>query len=82
MSEKTAETEAALRHCRDRIDQIVHGMNGDDLIHKAFMVGLLIGQADKWISEGNVSLAAERIGQAEKYLESTKLAAFWRGIRL
>jgi hypothetical protein len=82
MSGKIEIDRAALDACRARINQIVREVSGDDAIHAAFMVGLIVGQADRWVSHGAPVAAAKRLSEAERYLGKAKSAAAREGIRL
>jgi hypothetical protein len=82
MSGKTDVDRVALDACKARIQDIVREVSGDDAIHAAFMVGLIVGQADRWVSHGAPNTAAERLSEAERYLGKAKSAAAREGIRL
>jgi hypothetical protein len=82
MSEKTYMDRVALDACKTRIQRIVHETSGDDLVHAAFMVGLIVGQADHWVGHGAPKSAAGRLSEAERYLDKAKLAAARKGVRL
>jgi hypothetical protein len=82
MSGKTDVDRVALDACKARIQDIVRVTSRDDLVHAAFMVGLILGQADHWVGHGAPNTAAERISEAERYLDRARLAAAERGVWL
>jgi hypothetical protein len=82
MSEETFVDRAALHACKAQVQEIVRVTSRDDLVHAAFMVGLIVGQADHWVGHNAPNTAAERISEAERYLDRVRLAAAEKGIWL
>jgi hypothetical protein len=61
-----------LDFCKAKVLQIQDEISANDLTWHAFMVGLLIGQIDKWIAHGDEAMALVRLADVERYMDSLR----------
>jgi hypothetical protein len=81
MSEETSRIIYDLDFCKAKVLQIQDEISANDLTWHAFMVGLLIGQIDKWIAHGDEAMALVRLADVERYMDSLRQMVANVGIR-